>query len=443
MLKSVKVKNFLFIAAAVFILFAYSRRSWGNFISSNIWTMSLVAAMALLMVIIVKVRPITADRTLCLMVLMTGIFLINNHDVSHYGLAPALDIWIYVLLLYAVLSKDTVWVPRIMLLLTTISAFYSIMTFICCINTNFYYNVVYPAVRAFGSSWFISHPSAGITSDYSINGCYMAIGVCTSLPVIIGREDIENKAAKLFYTVCFALCGAGMLMSGKRALLIGVVLAFLVAYFNYTSGKTKNRFFKLLVGFSVVFVFLLILSHFIPTVNYMFERFSGEGYGEAANNERLKYWEYAWKHFQERPIFGHGWRWFRYNNHFRDMPNDVHCTLLQLLLETGIVGTVVFFAFFIRALKRTIQVSRFMVKNKEMFTYTDISGVYFSLIFQVYFMNIIEIGSGFYSDTHLITYFMCCAITEYYYKLLAREEMEGEMETSVSKDSLHSSPVVI
>lgn len=406
-LKNNTLLNFVII---VLLFFAYSRSSWGNFIPILIWQLLLVMACLSMILYIILRKHIDFNTSHIFFLMMFIIFLINNHDVKQNGLLSTIDVWIYVFLALVVLSQDIRWVKWAIKTIICLSVFYAFMTMVCNIYKPFYYNVVYPSMSKYVTvNWFKAHPSAGFTTDYSVNSFYLAIGCCATLVFVIGRNYIKNRRG----TCSFIIITLGIMMAGKRAIVMGIVAAFLVSYINITSKDKRNRYTKLILGFGGAILILLLLSFFIPSMNYTIERFIEKIEMGDITSGRMEYWIYSWFYFLKKPFWGYGWRWFAYNNPFPKVM-DVHNTLLQLLLETGIIGTIIFFLFFARELIYTIKLSREIIRERELFTDEDIIYIYFSLAFQVYYMFIIEMGTGFYSTTGFMTYFICCSIIEYY-----------------------------
>lgn len=405
-------RKILIVIASVFVcLFLFSRSSWGmlfpNYIFNGIMVFFCLASVFSIEAVSSKISISTL-----LFIIMFLIFLTNNHDIINLGIAGSnVYSWVYSFIILISFSKTNKWINHTNIIIMCFSVFYAVMTIFCNINTSFYYNTVYPLFRTEASDlWFTAHPSAGFTSNYSVNSCYIAIGL---LAYTIKMID-PRTSKKTIDWIAIIILLLGLLMAGKRGVLIAVIGAITVSYINITSNDKRNRFFKPIIVCLIGIVVLLFVSQFVPSINYMFQRFVEKAEVGDVTSGRTQYWSFAWEHIKEEPIFGHGWRWFKYNNSI-DVVSDLHNTFLQLFLETGIVGVIVFFSFFIYQLVRIIKLSRYAVKNRMLFSDSDILSIYFSLIFQVYYMILIEMGAGFYSQTQFILYFMVCSITEYYY----------------------------
>lgn len=189
---------------------------------------------------------------------------------------------------------------------------------------------------------------AGIFSNYSANGIYVAIAFIYYVSKAIFFVKNRKKVPKMIL-LWIILSSIALLLTTKRAHLLFSVLALVIIYFILGGGKMSNRIIKFLIAVGAALVLLYIGTYFIPSLGDTFGRFSLDDSGDISTG-RFLFWEYAISSFLEYPLFGIGWFGFRFINFnitYTAGYYDAHCVYLQLLCETGIVGSVIIlFAIF-------------------------------------------------------------------------------------------------
>ena len=173
------------------------------------------------------------------------------------------------------------------------------------------------------------------------------------------KRDIVRKNITKAVSIVLAL---GVVSTGSRGGLITMILAFLV----YTASITqKIRIILIATVLSVFFVFNYLDSDnkFFNLLDHRVE----ESFQDKAGG-RLPIWTIALQSFLDKPVFGHGYRNFRYE--FRnyigaaELDSDsesklysrrtlgTHNTYLEVLTEVGLLGLILFVGFQIRLLRR-------------------------------------------------------------------------------------------
>ena len=105
-------------------------------------------------------------------------------------------------------------------------------------------------------------------------------------------------------------------------------------------GIVKDR--KLLVIFGI---FLLTWQTIVP--NSVRERVTmtkdANGQLESSAQERVDLWKESWDSFVHSPVVGEGFASFRYGHHVVSNLNDTHNMFVKVMVETGVIGLIMFF----------------------------------------------------------------------------------------------------
>ena len=418
------IKTLHLLCISLFVLYAMSRSSWGFLIPNSIWSIFIVLSCFATAICFAKGNSaeLFKQPQVCLFICMMCIILFNrNYDISHKGLITGYFEFIYLSFLYISCSSLGKWMKGIIQLIVFLGFIYAIGTIICFMYPSLYYNKIYPLFNY--NSWFTPHPSAGFTADYSTNGNYISIGLIALLSCIFFHGLHKSPKRKLSKIILIIFVIA-LVCNGKRAAIAGIIFGLFICYWNYTSDQKRKRGLKIF-GIIVLGVLLVYVSiTLIPQVSAVFDRFAAIGNGDATTNVRLSLWKYAIKKIMENPIFGFGWRWFKYNNPVM-YEYDVHNTILQLLVENGIVFSLPFFIFMIVTYIRTLSLSKLVRKKKNLIPDSEIPYIYFSLMAQTYLLFLMQFGTTFYLRECTTIYYLCCAIQVFYSSKIKKIKREN------------------
>lgn len=405
--------HLLSISIVLSMLFAYSRLSWGIFIPSTVWgaVLCLSIALALASVIIDRKKShITRTNILSyILFLMIVIMCIwNNYDLKTGDFLSIMLPYITMLALYVCCSKNREWIGTAVTVMIAVGLLNTFITLMCSANNSLYYKLILPIMSRYGTS-YTPHPSAGFTAHYSTNGIYLALGfsACSTI-VYMGqkRHGVSLLLSLLLISISLLICG-------KRGVVLCLAIAFFVCYRNYTVSHKRGRVYRVLLILLICMCLLYIVSLFVPSVMYIFERMTNEQSKGDISNGRFVLWYYAWEQFLMNPFLGKGWRWFMHTNMIF-VNADAHNCYLQLLTETGIVGSISFYMFFavsafrayklsIAARRRTIIVSSIAERH-----------IYIALMNIVYMTLFMFEGTALYMPECMFTYFLSCSIIEAY-----------------------------
>lgn len=170
---------------------------------------------------------------------------------------------------------------------------------------------------------------------------------------------IEEKLNKLTFAVILAWFMFSITIAASRTVFIYFILAMLITLLHYVFNR-NSKALRLLTVTIIAFIALFVFEYGFPLIQHIFdtntkhiidsglERIqssSGDLFGR-----RLIEWQKAWVTFKTYPMFGFGLNEFAHQSVFLEPlfkhtpPNDglftnCHNLILQLLAETGIIGT--------------------------------------------------------------------------------------------------------
>lgn len=152
----------------------------------------------------------------------------------------------------------------------------------------------------------------------------------------------KEKSRKLMNILAFITMLFNVLvcfMSGGRGGAILLLVYLFVLVYELSSSIKINRLFLIFFFALSAGVFLLLSERFNLTQTAGFSR----TFSYLENDNRTLLWRECASHISESPIFGHG-----IGSDFYVFGYYSHNIVLDFLLETGIVGTILLFAVFIK-----------------------------------------------------------------------------------------------
>ncbi len=151
-----------------------------------------------------------------------------------------------------------------------------------------------------------------------------------------------------FWIICFVVLLLGDLLTFSRGGYIGIFSGFAIGFILlWPQIHTKIRHFVVLLLLSFVFILL------IPN-NPITNRFSSSfDHTDTSNTHRIELWSAAIEQIKESPLIGTGLGGYAYivnpRANYRT-PFYVHNLALDITVELGIIGLVLFFGIFISLL---------------------------------------------------------------------------------------------
>ena len=178
--------------------------------------------------------------------------------------------------------------------------------------------------------------------------------------------------------------------------------------FLRNNNNIKKIFKTVIVIIFLITIMSLLITNFFPEALGIFSRFEN---GSESIYTRSILYGYSWQLFLNRPILGNGINTFLSLTYIEPSMIEntfVHNVILQLLAETGIVGTILIITPFFVTWGKTVRILHKKincVSDKNIIKYLSIS-LYVQTIFLLYFIT----GNPIYDYNLLLIYFMFITI---------------------------------
>lgn len=244
--------------------------------------------------------------------------------------------------------------------------------------------------------------SGGLLGTYQYGGILMA--VCAGFYIVdYYTEKVTYNAIGLAFIII------ALFISGKRTLSIFTFAAYFVISFLY---KGKNKFIKL----SIMNIFLISIVGvgfcIIPQVRTLIDRFLYYS-GDTTYNGRTYYWDVAVDIWNNNKLSGIGMGNYSlyFDKFYHRTGNleayDAHNIYMQLLAETGLIGTGLIIILLFISILRTYKVIRLAhkIKNKKI-----IQLMYYSLYIQLWFIVYGLSGNPIYDASEFLIYILGVSI---------------------------------
>lgn len=417
----------LILSVILLSLYAYSRSSWDSLVPFSIWIGFLFVVFVFEGILVMRgAAKIKKNMlSLCQLCMVLVILVWNNQTyVYEGGFNHKLFLHIILMGFWIISIGAKQWGIFYTKAMFFCGIFYAIWTLVSYLNPNVFYNVIYPIVgkNVLDDYYLIQYElgyMAGLTSHYSTNGMYLAIGVCAAIGNIVkiysNKENIRSKLCSIILAIIILV---GLLLTGKRGPVLYIVICVIVWYYMYNSDKPISRLLKIIVIGILLLCILYLIALVVPGVWNVIKRFEEMSSLGNISSNRFELWREAWDAFIENPIWGKGWYWFKYHNTKGEIYH-VHCVYLQWLCELGLIGSIPFWGFTIVAYKHAIYLVR-RIKRNQFFSSTDKEIITTAFLFETFFLLFNVTGTGFYEIQVLVPYILGCACIESYYILLKR-----------------------
>ncbi len=253
----------------------------------------------------------------------------------------------------------------------------------------------------------------GFTTNVGFAAGFISTGI-----IAVFSEAGEFSKIKKSRIIVLMVMFLTLMLTGKRGttlfLFLSVIICYLIA--GKDSFKFKRYFKIILLVLVILLIFLIFYDSLvkIPFMRRIVESIEGLRAGDDITSARSNLWKWAIRLFKENPIFGIGWGDYRttvIGNVTFERELDAHNIYLQLLCETGIIGTLVIvsmFVFFWIATKNAYK--RSLMSNDENFAAWR-PVLLFSLLFQTFFLLYGFSGNPLYDQNYQIVYMACLSTT--------------------------------
>lgn len=240
---------------------------------------------------------------------------------------------------------------------------------------------------------------AGFTTHYSTNGMLLAVGAIIFFSEYINKKELKNGVWSIIFTLA-------LLLTGKRGHVIFTFAAIFLGYYLNESGDKKTRRKKIFFVIISVIILLLIIVQFVPALSTFISRFEETQEEGDITLGRTKAWLTALEAFKANPVLGIGWGQFLGKGYWIFNAHNIY---VQLLCETGLVGSTLYFIFFLTVLYKTYSKLRGL-KEKKIDSY-EARLLLFSFMYQIFFLLYGITGNPLYDQIMYIPYFFACSIT--------------------------------
>ena len=182
---------------------------------------------------------------------------------------------------------------------------------------------------------------------------YLATTLAISIPLSYYLINKEQKTIMYFLSLLYMpLALFGIVLTASRGGLVVALVALTVIPLTYFSITRLNRvIISAFVGICIIFVMLWLPGNYEKIENNI-ERIAEtpQFLKEGDLSYRQVIWSAGWKVFAENPIVGVGARGFRYGvvEHLYGVKAP-HNTYLSVLVDTGVIGIILFLSAFLVA----------------------------------------------------------------------------------------------
>lgn len=273
-------------------------------------------------------------------------------------------------------------------------------------DTNSFYSLFAYNLYPYGDFGYYLNKgiTSGIADHYSHNGIMLANSLVLIVTLLLTEK---SKRKKVIYSIILILNLVAMVMCGKRGQVVTPIIAIIIGgMIFYQIFKRPNKLSKFLIVILTAVFTIYIISIFSPILDNYLSRFSGlESDGTVL--ARYGYWALAMAQFRSHPIFGIGWLHFRTINFDG---NDPHNIYIQLLCETGIIGTIIFVLFYISAIVIAYRNLKRISEYGNKASVTEQRNCLYAFIGQVYFLLYGLTGNPQTLMYSLMPYLLACAM---------------------------------
>ncbi len=143
---------------------------------------------------------------------------------------------------------------------------------------------------------------------------------------------MSTKTERLKFILITIITGYSIIMTGSRAGFLSMIIILLsIIVFDKSKKSFTKGFKKLFTAIIVVSVFYLIIINFLP-IDVMNRIIGFDAYSSGSGRDYL--WETGILFIREKPLFGWGWG--------GNPVQGSHNTIITMILEVGIIGTLSF-----------------------------------------------------------------------------------------------------
>lgn len=299
------------------------------------------------------------------------------------------------------------WITYIL----AVTAFVAIGCYIGFLFPTFYRTYILPLFKEndYRLITFVLNSVKGAQGGFVSQSGYASYFLCIGIgAVYCFRDYFKSRTSSLLLFTLFVLA---LLLTQKRSPLIMFIIAICFVY--YISGRGNDRlkrFFYILLALLGVYIILSMLvasGTNVEIINKIYEVIEGIISGDGINDTgRTQLYGQAVLYFLQYPLTGIGW--MNYKNLFVLRKTHVHNIYLQLLCETGLVGFLIYIAFFIFNIIKTCRIMKQLSYDGQ----NDLAlcWCHFSLYIQIFFLLFGITENPLYDTEDAMFYFFAVGI---------------------------------
>lgn len=224
----------------------------------------------------------------------------------------------------------------------------------------------------------------GIAQQASYDACYIAV----AFSILFASVMVKKVKNNLANTILLLISIVAMLLTGKRGLVLAIIIAAAVTFIISlnTSGKLKIRYISMVI---VAILFVNYIFNETEIATNIIRRMQNEDIFSG----RVALWELAFLGIKQHPILGNG------TGAYSTVSSvSAHNSLLQLWYENGLIGLSLIILIFINCIIMCLKKIKIADTNfkKEI--------LLMSLCYQIFFIIGCMSDSIFHHYILLITY---------------------------------------
>ena len=307
------------------------------------------------------------------------------------------------------------WEHIALVLIALFGLFYSSATIIFWLFPDAY-DAIYPTLQGMSQSIIAGRGyRAGLTTHYSTNGMYTALGFISSACLALGGRKKWGVAT--------IVCLLGLVLTSKRAHLAFGCAVFALVYLVFNSRKKLGSTAKLLLIAALAVLTLYAISFFNEDILRVIERFNMLQDDDNFGN-RSGFYELCLRMWNESPVVGNGWGSYTHMFNMTSegmryqmqgfMNMNAHNVFLQILAEEGIIGLILFAyvltGSIILAIKNLLELNKHINNIEDCADFGERRLLAGSLAIQLFFAMYCITGNPLYDDQMFIPWLISLAI---------------------------------
>lgn len=407
------------------ILIAFSKSLFKTLYGGNTGAMIvLVVGISLILLSYSKRAKLHFKFTVfsLLWIIVLAIAISNNYDLKYGNIMAVVQLVVGTLLIL-LLQTDDLWCLSAIKIMKGFALFNLFTGVVLLFNKRLLIQHIVPLFHLDASSEYYSNQllqqinngyMTGLTSHYTTMGIYMSIGMCYFASSIFNDKDRIDKKDLIGTTIMLI----GTFLSGKRSALLFPLISILLVYFSFFKPKNVSRRYNYIGIMVIISLTSILILSIVPELGGALGRvldiFGSKDLNDITNKRYEMLWLPAIYLFLDSPIFGIGWGNFKYSFTkyyiFKANQNNTHNVYLQLLCETGIVGSITILGTMLASvviIGRTLSAWR---KEKIFIQQNQVMALGVSMAMQLYFFLYSLSGNPLYDIQCYLPYMISVAM---------------------------------